>query len=80
MLSKTIYIGLNTGPEPLNIGRKPRRRTRPFKITPTQWCEKGCPHVRPHPAKFRGVYLYFRTPGEKNSILPVPTGQPSPGI
>ena len=23
--------------------------SRPFRITPTQWCGNECPHVRPHP-------------------------------
>ena len=37
--------------------------SRPFKITPTRWCENGCAHVRPHPdltnLEFGRVHLYF---------------------
>ena len=37
--------------------------SRPVRITLTQWCGKGCPHIRPHPGltnlEFGRDLLYF---------------------
>ena len=50
----------------------------PFMITPTRWCGKGCPHVRPHSSltnlEFGRVYLHFcwdtfgLSSGEKKNV------------
>ena len=62
----TVTVSEYTGPK-LLLHRKETFRgglgSRPFKITPTQWCRNECPYVRPHPGltnlEYGRVYLYF---------------------